>query len=137
MMTFLYLALMLTVPATIAFGRNPYARIVAAEVQLANFTNGLAVFKVDCGRYPSTEEGLAALAKCSPNIPSNQWHGPYLGDYPLTHKKVDQVSLDPWGHDYVYRCPGIHNTKSYDLYSCGADEVSKTGGDDSRTPDMV
>lgn len=38
--------------------------------------------------------------------------------------------MDPWDNPYVYHCPGIHNPDSFDLYCCGADGVSKSGGDD-------
>jgi hypothetical protein len=70
--------------------------------------------------YPTTAEGLAALLNCPTNIASNRWRGPYL----------DRNQTDPWGDDYVYRCPGIHKTNGYDLYSCGADGISKSGGSD-------
>jgi hypothetical protein len=53
-------------------------------------------------------------------IPSGKWHGPYL----------DKIPQDPWGNNYVYCCPGVHSTNGYELYSCGFDGISKSGGDD-------
>jgi hypothetical protein len=50
------------------------------------------------------------------------WRGPYL--------TVDTIPPDPWEHPYVYRRPGIHGTNGFDLYSCGPDGISKTGGAD-------
>jgi hypothetical protein len=82
---------------------------------LDNFSN-------DCSRYPTTSEGFKALLICPTNIPAGKWHGPYF-DPPV-------IPQDPWGNGYVYRCPGVHNTNGYDLYSCGFDGISKSGGDD-------
>jgi type II secretion system protein G len=82
----------------------------------------LGMFKMDCGRYPTTEEGLNALITRPKDMPVHEWHGPYF-DPP-------ELPKDPWGHDYVYRCPGIHNPDGFDLFSCGPDGVSKTSGDD-------
>ena len=89
----------------------------AADVRTA-----LGRFEVDVGRYPTTSEGLGALIKRPSNVPEAKWLGPYLDD---------RRSLrDPWGHDFVYSCPGVHNSNLYDFYSMGPDGVSKTGGDD-------
>jgi general secretion pathway protein G len=90
------------------------------RVQIAAFETGLGMFREDCGRYPTTTEGLAALITRPTGIPEGRWHGPYF----------DHIPKDPWGHDYVYRCPGIHNTNRFDLYSCGPDGVTKSGGVD-------
>ena len=38
--------------------------------------------------------------------------------------------MDPWGNEYFYRGPGIHHTNGFDIYSCGADGLSKSGGCD-------
>ncbi len=80
------------------------------------------MFYVDCGRYPTTAEGFHALLTCPTNIPSKRWKGPYLD--PATG-----VPLDPWNHEYVYRCPGIHNPNSYDLYSKGPDGIDNDQDD--------
>ena len=90
------------------------------QAAIGKLRPALGAFEVDCGRYPSTDESLSALVTRPTDIPESQWHGPYLASIPR----------DQWGHDFVYRCPGIHNTNRYDLYSCGPDGVSKSGGDD-------
>ena len=66
----------------------------------------------------STEEDLGPLL----NQPSDvtEWHGPYI---------KRGIPKDPWGNPYGYRCPGQHNTDSYDLYSFGPDG-REAGGDD-------
>ncbi len=52
--------------------------------------------------------------------PRNTWAGPYL---------KQKIGNDPWGHPFVYKQPGVHNPKSYDVYSLGPDG-SEGGGDD-------
>jgi general secretion pathway protein G len=80
----------------------------------------LEFFEIDCGRFPTTTEGLRLLVSPSTNV--QNWHGPYL-DPPV-------VPEDPWGNEYVYRFPGVYSTNGFDVYSLGPDGVSKTGGND-------
>ena len=63
----------------------------------------------DVGRYPTTEEGLAALMTAPPSA-GVKWNGPYL-------KKA--VPLDPWGNAYQYRAPGAR--AEYEVLSLGKD----------------
>lgn len=93
---------------------------VATRTQIEAFKPCLAAFEKDCGRLPSSEEGLGALVQKAANVPDSQWHGPYL----------DFVPKDPWGHDYVYCCPGRHGTNRFEIYSNGPDGVSRSGGED-------
>ncbi|HET6369557.1 MAG TPA: type II secretion system major pseudopilin GspG, partial [Nitrospiria bacterium] len=72
---------------------------------------GLNLYKLDNGIYPSTEQGLDALVT-KPNIgdiPKNYRDGGYL----------PKVPKDPWGNGYVYVSPGSHG--DFDLASRGAD----------------
>jgi general secretion pathway protein G len=100
---------------------NPHLRIAAIRSTLTTFNTALKMFKDDCGRYPATAEGLEALVARPISLPPGKWHK-YLD--------VDRIPLDAWGHAYMYRCPGLHNTNGYDLFSCGADGKSASGGDD-------
>jgi general secretion pathway protein G len=79
-----------------------------AKAQIDSLEKALDQYRLDVGRYPSTELGLAALE----TKPSNEskWDGPYL-------KKA--MPQDPWGRAYLYKAPGEHG--DYDLYSLGAD----------------
>jgi general secretion pathway protein G len=97
------------------------APVPAIAIDLAGIKSTLGMFQVDCGRYPTTAEGLQSLITCPTNLSPKLWKGPYLDSLNL---------LDPWGHKFVYRCPGIHNTNAYDLYSMGPDGISKSGGGD-------
>lgn len=106
----------------IAHKEPPDAPVSKIAIDLAEIKTTLDRFVVDCGRLPTTAEGLQALVACPTNISRKLWLGSYL-DPP-------EVPQDPWGHDFVYRCPGTHNKNSYDLYSNGPDGISKSGGDD-------
>ncbi|CAL79981.1 General secretion pathway protein G [Bradyrhizobium sp. ORS 278] len=81
----------------------------AARIQLQSFSSALDLFYLDVGRYPSTSEGLAALAQRPAGL--NTWNGPYL--------KGGAVPKDPWNAAYVYRAPGDHGP--FDILSYGAD----------------
>ena len=91
------------------------ARSDAAAIQINNIAVALDLFRLEVGRYPSTEEGIAALIDRPTNAPG--WNGPYL----------DRASglNDPWGRVYQYRFPGERG--DYDLFSLGAD--GQEGGD--------
>ena len=102
-------------------GIGTHMRIAATRSDLTTFSTALEMFHGDCGRYPTTTEGLEALVARSVSIPSGKWHK-YLD--------VDRLPLDPWSHHYIYISPGLHNTNTYDLFSCGADGKTKSGGDD-------
>jgi general secretion pathway protein G len=101
-------------------GRSEQARITAARTDIANLSLALDTFEVDNGRFPTTEEGLAALVQ-QPSGQTN-WNGPYIRG---------RVPTDPWGNSYIYRYPGQHNHNSFDLYSMGPD--GQEGGEDDIT----
>ena len=86
------------------------SRIKTAKLQIESFGSALDLFYIDTGRYPTSSEGLAALAQ-RPTAVEN-WNGPYL--------KGVRVPLDPWGHAYRYRSP-IGHLPPYEIVSDGAD----------------
>jgi len=82
----------------------------------------LMAYRIQMGDYPSTEEGLQALF-AAPANKADRWRGPYVAEgtkYPL---------LDPWDEPYQYRCPGVHNKNSYDVWSKGPDKTDGTDDD--------
>jgi general secretion pathway protein G len=89
--------------------RGPRAQIPAAMMQIATFKTALDAFQADTRSYPTGRDGLQALIK-QPAGTTN-WRGPYLSG--------DALPRDPWGHDYLYECPGRHNSNSYDISSPG------------------
>ncbi len=84
------------------------SEIKAARAQIDGFEKALDQFRLDVGRYPTTEEGLKALVTKPAELP--RWDGPYL-------RKA--VPNDPWGKPYQYVLPGEHG--EFDLYSFGRD----------------
>lgn len=94
------------------------AKDAAARSQVEMFGAALDAYRLDTGRYPSTEPGLAVLTTPPSGGTTTLWRGPYL-------RKA--VPLDPWNHPYVYKSPGDVNPTGYDLLSLGADGAP--GGD--------
>jgi general secretion pathway protein G len=91
-------------------GAYKESKIKAAKVQISNFETAIGAFKTAVGRYPTTTEGLSVLV-VEPQNELGDWAKPFMKNIPL----------DPWGNDYRYVCPGVHNTDSYDLWSFGPD----------------
>lgn len=80
-----------------------------ARAQIVELEKALDQFRLDVGRYPTTEQGLGALMARPADL--GKWDGPYLRK---------NVPLDPWGHSYVYTQPGA-NGAEFDLVSLGKD----------------
>ena len=91
------------------------ARVRAARVQIELLGTALDTFRLDVGRYPTTQEGLGGLRQRPFGL--DRWDGPYL--------KKD-VPKDTWDRPYQYRSPGEAG-RPYDLVSLGADGAP--GGD--------
>ena len=79
-------------------------RRAAARAQIESFMTALQRYNLDEARFPSSEEGLAAVR-------------PYLNK---------EIPLDPWGHPYIYRYPGEHGFGP-EVLCYGAD--GKPGGE--------
>lgn len=82
------------------------AKSRTAAVQIADLDKSLELFKLDVGRYPSTQEGLESLVKKPGNV--NGWNGPYL---------KGTVPTDPWNNPYRYANTG----GKLEIVSHGAD----------------
>ena len=87
------------------FAQLSKSEVGVAKAQIDGFEKALDQYRLDTGRFPTTEQGLQALA--TQPADESRWAGPYL-------KK--SVPLDPWGHPYQYAFPGT-NGKDYDLLS--------------------
>lgn len=91
--------------------RPEEARRTKAQVQIKSLEEALALYKLDNGFYPSTEQGLQALVT-KPDvgrIPARYREGGYL----------KKVPVDPWGNEYVFVSPGTH--EEADIMSYGND----------------
>ena len=94
------------------------AKSDTAQLQIGEFGAGLDLYHLEVGRYPTSDEGLAALSTQPTGV--NNWNGPYL--------KKRGVPADPWGNAYHYRSPGENG--DYDLYSLGRDNENGGEGED-------
>jgi general secretion pathway protein G len=90
------------------FAQIGKSETAVARAQIVAFEKALDQFRIDMGRYPTTDEGLNALM-VKP-VDSAKWNGPYL-------KK--SVPNDPWGRPYSYRAPGA--TGDFEIVSLGKD----------------
>ncbi len=94
------------------------AKTKTAAIQIKDLEQALEMYKLDVGRFPSTEEGLSALV----NKPagSTGWNGPYL---------KSKVPQDPWKRDYLYKYPG--DRSEVDIYSYGQNGQPGGEGEDA------
>jgi general secretion pathway protein G len=88
------------------------AQIAKAKQDIRSYETALNLFRMDNFKYPTTDQGLAALvAKPSDTSVRNWREGGYISG----------MRKDPWGNDYHYQNPGSHG--EYDLFTLGADGV--------------
>jgi general secretion pathway protein G len=93
------------------------AKVTKAKEDIQSLELGLKEFYLDNSKYPTNEQGLAALVTQPTDPTIKNWK---VGGY------VERVSKDPWGNEYQYVFPGTHG-KAYDICSLGAD--GQPGGD--------
>lgn len=101
--------------------RPDQARVARAQADIAALAGALKLYKLDNFRYPTTEQGLAALvdAPSVEPVPGNYAQGGY----------IDRLPQDPWGNEYQYLSPGVHG--DIDIFTLGADGVSGGTGLDA------
>ncbi len=95
------------------------ARQAVAKQKIAVIDSKVLEFQVDCGRLPTTQEGLRALVQ-APSDAGEHWKGPYVKERDI---------LDPWNVEIRYRCPGQHG--DFDICSLGADNQEGGTGDNA------
>lgn len=90
-----------------------------AKADILAFKEMLASYQLQNGTLPTSEQGLKVLwAKPTAEPIPEHWHG-----------LLEEETLDPWGHSYVYRNPGRHNPNGYDVFSMGEDGQPDTDDD--------
>ena len=95
------------------------SKVTTTETQIRELRTALDTLRLDLGRYPTTDEGLALLtnAPTDPELRA-RWRGPYL---------EDALPNDAWGHPFNYSYLGNGNPP-YSLYSYGADGKPSADG---------
>lgn len=101
------------------FSQLGKSEVTIAKAQIEAFEKSLDTYRLDVGRYPTTDEGLAALLTAPPTAGA-KWNGPYL-------KKG--VPPDPWGHPYQYKSPGAKS--EFEIISLGRDGQPGGTGEDA------
>ena len=96
-------------------GKGEKAKADAAKIEIGQIGQTLDLYKLEIGRYPTTQEGLQALISAPAGV--NNWNGPYW--------KRSTLPRDPWGSEYKYASPA--QSAPYEIISLGAD--GKEGGD--------
>lgn len=91
------------------------SKVQTAKVQIEELAAAMDMYRLDTGRYPSSEQGLLALVEKPGD--NDFWNGPYL--------RKNKIPKDPWNNDYHFASPGKHG--QFDIYSLGMDE--KEGGE--------
>jgi len=97
-------------------GKGEKAKADAARIEIGQIAQTLDLYKLEVGRYPTTQEGLQALITAPPGV--TNWNGPYW--------KRAAVPKDPWGNEYKYFSPA-QNGAPFEIISLGAD--GKEGGE--------
>lgn len=118
-------AILASQAGTAAFNMVQKARVSSAKTQIESLKASLQAYYIDCGAFPTGEQGLSALWEkpVLHPVPEN-WNGPY------TDKKIPK---DPWGNPFFYRHngelfpSGAPESAPYIVISYGADGVE--GGD--------
>ncbi|WP_422982530.1 type II secretion system major pseudopilin GspG [Undibacterium sp. Ji50W] len=100
------------------FSQIGKSEVAVAKAQITAFEKALDTYRIDVGRFPTTEEGMTALLENPASNP--KWNGPYL-------KKA--IPLDPWGRPYHYQSPA--KDKDFDISSYGKDGQAGGTGDDA------
>lgn len=111
------------------FGQAQKAKIDLAKAAIGRngpISKGLEAYKWSMGKYPDTDEGLAAMFVPKTAARDERYDGPYIAG------SVEELK-DPWGNPFVYKSPGEVNEEEFDLYSMGPDmqdDGGKEGSDD-------
>jgi general secretion pathway protein G len=120
MVVILILAILAALIVPNVLGRTGQAKYAKAKSDLAELSGAIDQFRLDCDRYPTTQEGLDALR--NPPSGAQGYKGPYL---------KSAIPMDPWGNQYEYECPGPSG-QGYQVKSAG-----QVGGSDADNAALV
>jgi general secretion pathway protein G len=95
------------------------AKLTQADNDFKSLQSGLAMYKLNAGQLPTTQQGLRAL-----------YEKPTAAPMPRRWTRIlDKVPLDPWGNEYIYRFPGKKNPGDFEILSKGKDGMENTDDD--------
>jgi len=119
------IGLLTGIVGTAIFTRVDQGKRTATEAQISNLESVLELYRMDNGRFPTTEQGLEALVAEPSGEPTARNYPP--GGY----LKRGRLPVDPWGEPYYYEAPGQHNRHSFDIWSHGSDRAPGGEGTDA------
>ena len=111
------IALVGTLVTTQIIGKYQKAQADAAKIQIKQMGTILEQFRLDCGTYPTAEQGLEALIEKPPGYDCERYD-------PQGYVEGKKLPKDPWGKEFIYNADG----KTYEIISLGADR--QEGGED-------
>ncbi len=119
MVVVVIIGLLVAIVSTRIMVQYEKAKVTQTRIQIRNLEQALKLFKLDCGFYPSTEQGLKALVEKPTvgKIPTSYDEGGYL--------EKGKVPLDAWVNPFIYLSPGLYG--EFDIISLGRD--GKEGGE--------
>ncbi len=101
------------------------AKLKQVDSDFRSMQSALAMYKLNAGTFPTTQQGLKALVEKPSSTPvPRRWA-----------QVMDKVSLDPWGVEYGYRFPGKKKANEFEIFSKGEDGQEGTGDDLSSQDD--
>jgi general secretion pathway protein G len=100
-------------------GQQTEAKIGATKSQIGRVASILQKFRLDCDRYPTTEEGLGALLSAPAD--ATGWKGPYFEN--------NKIPMDGWNEELLYQYPGPDGEDTFLLSSNGNDKTAGTDDD--------
>jgi general secretion pathway protein G len=116
MVVIVIIGLLATIVALNVLPSGDTARIQKAKADIATIEQGLELYRLQIGSYPTTSQGLQALVTAPAGADAARYQA---GGY------VKKLPEDPWGRDYLYASPGQHGAA--DVWTLGAD--GKDGGE--------
>lgn len=100
-------------------GIGDAAKLRQVESDFKSFQSALAMYKLNAGSYPTTQQGLKALVEKPTSTPvPRRWV-----------QVMSKVPDDPWDSPYGYRFPGKKRANEFEIISKGPDGLENTQDD--------
>jgi len=106
-------------------GIGDAAKLRQVEADFKSFESSMAMYKLNAGSFPTTQQGLKALQDKPTSTPvPRRWV-----------QVMSKIPADPWGADYGYRFPGKKRANDFEMFSKGPDGLENTPDDLSSQDD--
>jgi general secretion pathway protein G len=116
MVVIVIIGLLATIVALNVLPSGDTARVQKAKADIATIEQGLELYRLQMGSYPTTQQGLNALVSAPAGVDAGRYQA---GGY------IKRLPQDPWSRPYLYASPGQHGAA--DVWTLGAD--GKDGGE--------